>query len=107
MKDFIQMFGQLKEAQAKIQEIQQKLGLVQATGEAGAGLVKATVNGHKKLIKLVIDTSIIQADEPKFLQDLIIAAVNVAMQKIEEQLKEQLQATTTDMVGEFPVDFLV
>jgi DNA-binding YbaB/EbfC family protein len=107
MKDFMQMFGQLKEAQTKIQEIQQKLGGLQATGEAGAGLVKATVNGHKKLIRLAIDASIIQPDEQNLLQDLIIAAVNVAMQKIEEQIKAHLQATTTGILGNLPIDFLV
>ena len=45
----------MREAQTKVQEIQQKLTKIRATGEAGAGAVKATVDGHKKILKLDID----------------------------------------------------
>jgi DNA-binding YbaB/EbfC family protein len=107
MKDFMQMFEQFKEAQKKLQEIQQKLSYLQATGEAGAGLVKATVNGYKNLIKIEIDPSIIQPDDQKILQDLVIAATNSATQKVEEQIKEQIQETAAGMLGNLPINFLM
>jgi len=107
MADFMKMVGQMKEAQTKIQAVQQKLGQLQATGEAGAGLVKATVNGHKRLLKIEIDPSLIQPSEQGMLQALLIAAINIAMQKVEEQVKESIQETTSGMLGNMPLDLLM
>lgn len=106
MTDFTKMFGQMKEAQTKIQEVQQQMEQIQATGEAGAGLVKATVNGKKKLLKLEIDPTIIQPSEQEMLQDLVVAAINMAIQKIEAQTKASIQETAQGMLGDFPLDLL-
>jgi DNA-binding YbaB/EbfC family protein len=107
MKDFINLFGQIKEAQAKIKQVQQQIGHLQAIGESGAGLVKATVNGHKKLLAIEIDPSIIQRDDQQLMQDLIIAAINLAIQKIEDKTKESIQETTAGMLGDLPLDLLI
>ncbi|OJW70664.1 MAG: nucleoid-associated protein, YbaB/EbfC family [Candidatus Amoebophilus sp. 36-38] len=107
MKDFMQMLSQVKEAQAKIQEVQQKVAQLQATGESGAGLVQVTVNGNKKILHIQIDPSIIQADEQQTLQDLIVAAVNMAMQRVDAKIKEMVQAHTAGVLGNLPVDLLL
>ncbi|ACE06443.1 hypothetical protein Aasi_1100 [Candidatus Amoebophilus asiaticus 5a2] len=107
MTNFMQMFGQVKEMQAKIQEVQQKVAHLQATGESGAGLVKATVNGNKKILKIEIDPSIIQAEEQAMLQDLIVAAVNMAIQSVENKTKEMVQSHTAGMLGNLPLDLLL
>jgi DNA-binding YbaB/EbfC family protein len=107
MTNFMQMLGQVKEMQAKIQEVQQKVVHLQATGESGAGLVKATVNGNKKLLRLEIDPSIIQTEEQAMLQDLIVAAVNMAIQSIENKTKEMVQSHTSGMLGNLPLDLLL
>jgi len=107
MTNFMQMLGQVKEMQAKIQEMQQKVAHLQATGESGAGLVKATVNGNKKLLRLEIDPSIIQIEEQAMLQDLIVAAVNMAIQGIENKTKEMVQSNTAGMLGNLPLDLLL
>ena len=107
MKDFMQMFGQVKEFQAKIEDIQQKVAQLQATGESGAGLVQVTVTGNKKILRMQIDPSIIQVDEQQTLQDLIVAAVNVAMQKIDAKIKEMVQSHTAGILGNLPVDLLL
>jgi nucleoid-associated protein EbfC len=106
MKDFMNFFGQIKEAQAKIQQVQQQVGHLQAIGEAGAGLVKATVNGHKKLLAIEIDPSIIQRDDQQLMQDLIVAAINLAIQKVEIKVKENVQEATAGMLGDLPLDLL-
>jgi DNA-binding YbaB/EbfC family protein len=107
MTNFMQMLGQVKEMQAKIQEIQQKAAHLQATGESGAGLVKATVNGNKKLLRLEIDPSIIQIEEQAMLQDLIVAAVNMAIQSIENKTKDMVQSHTAGMLGNLPLDLVL
>ena len=107
MKDFMQMFGQVKEFQAKIEDIQQKVAQLQATGESGAGLVQVTVSGNKKILRMQIDPSIIRVDEQQTLQDLIVAAVNVAMQRIDAKIKEMIQSHTAGILGNLPVDLLL
>ncbi|RZK53713.1 MAG: DNA-binding protein, partial [Hymenobacter sp.] len=53
--DMMGMMGKVKELQDKMQQAQTQLQHITATGEAGGGLVKATANGHRHLIKLDID----------------------------------------------------
>ncbi len=107
MTNFAQMLGQMKDIQAKIEEMQKKVGQLQATGESGAGLVKATVNGKKQVINIEIDPTIIQVDEQQMLQDLIIAAVNIAMQNVENRIRELVQARTSGMLDHLPLDLLL
>lgn len=103
----MQMLSQIKEAQAKIEEMQKNVAHLQATGESGAGLVSVTVNGNKKMLKINIDPSIIQADEQQMLQDLIVAATNMAIQGVENKIKEIVQTQTTSMLGNLPLDLVL
>ena len=57
MMDMMKMLGKVKEVQSKMKEAQENLGHITTTGEAGAGMVVATVNGKKELINLQIDES--------------------------------------------------
>lgn len=107
MTDYRQMLGQMKDIQAKIEEMQQKVAQLQATGESGAGLVKATVSGKKQVISIEIDPSIIQPSEQRMLQDLIVAAMNVAMQQVESKIKELVQTRTAGMLDHLPLDLLL
>lgn len=107
MTDFMKMFGQMKKAQAKIEELQQKIAQLQATGEAGAGLIKATVNGNKKVLKIDIDPEIIQPSEQEMLQDLMAAAVNLAIQAVDDKAKEVIKQSTAGMFGDIPLDLMM
>ena len=107
MEDFTKMLGHMQEAQAKVREIQQKLTQLQATGEAGAVAVKATVNGSKSALKLDIDQEYINPDEKEMLQDLIIAAVNLANKAVEEKIQAEVKQHTAGMLGGLPIDLLL
>jgi len=107
MEDLTKILGQMQEAQAKVQEIQQKLVQIQATGEAGAGAVKATVDGHKKVLKLDIDKEFMHPEEKEVLQDLIIAAITLATQAVEEKVKEEVKQSASGILGEIPMDLML
>ena len=106
MSDFMKLFGQLREVQTKIQAVQQKIAQLQATGEAGAGLVKATVNGNKKLLKIEIDPTIINPSDQAMLQDLIVAVVGLAIQAVEEKAKEVVEQSAVGMIGDVPLELV-
>ena len=102
MFDMMKMMGKVKEVQEKLKAAQETLGMVQASGESGAGLVKATVNGKKQLVALEIDPTILKVDDKVLVQDLVVAAVNKAIQEVELPAKEHLKKSTEGMIPNIP-----
>lgn len=102
MFDMMKMMGRMKEVQAKIKEAQYNLVKVQATGESGGGMVKATVNGKKQLISLDIDAAILKAEDKILVQDLVVAAVNKAAEEAEVLAKEELKKATEGLLPNIP-----
>lgn len=107
MEDFTKLMSQMKEAQEKVQEIQQKLEHIQATGEAGAGAVRATVDGRKKVLRLDIDATFIRPEEKETLQDLIIAAITLATQAVDEKIQDEVRKSASGILKGFPADLLL
>ena len=102
MFDMMKMMGKMKEVQARLKEAQDNLVNVQASGESGGGLVKATVNGKRQVIHLDVDSSLIKAEDKLVLQDLIIAAVNKASEEAEVKAKEELKKSTEGLLPNIP-----
>ena len=102
MMDMMKMLGKVKEVQAKMKEAQDNLGHITTTGEAGAGMVVATVNGKKELINLHIDESLFTPDDKDMLKDLIIAAVNKAIADVDALAKEEIKKSTEGMIPNIP-----
>lgn len=95
MKNLGQMMKQAQEMQAKMEAMQNKLGEIEATGQAGAGMISMVVNGKGELKKVRIDKSIVNPDDSDMLEDLIVAAFNDAKTKVERQVQEE----TSKMMG--------
>jgi nucleoid-associated protein EbfC len=102
MFDMMGMLGKVKDLQAKMKEAQESLGSITETGESGAGMVRATVNGKKQLIKLEIDEDLIRPEDREVLQDLVVAATNKAMENIEDKVKAHLQNATKGLMPNIP-----
>ena len=102
MLDMMKMMGKVKEMQSRLKEAQDNLDKITAYGEAGAGIVKATVNGKKKLISLEIDPAILSSSDKVLVQDLVVAAVNKAMDEAEILAKEELKKSTEGILPNIP-----
>lgn len=96
------MLGKMKDVQAKLMEAQENLVNVQHTSESGGGMVKATVNGKKQIVELEIDDELFNPDDKDMLKDLVIAAVNKALEEVEEKSKEELRKSTEGMLPNIP-----
>jgi len=104
--DLSNLFGKVKEMQSKLQEAQENLGKITSEGEAGAGMVKVVANGKKQVISIEIDPELIKPDDKEFLQDLVVAAVNKALEAVEEKAKEEMKKSTEGMLPNIPgMDF--
>lgn len=102
MFDMMKMMGKMKEVQARMKEAQENLVNVHASAEAGAGMVKATVNGKREIISLEIDESLVKPEDREMLQDLVVAAVNKAMAEVEVLAKEEIRKSTEGMLPNIP-----
>jgi DNA-binding YbaB/EbfC family protein len=96
------MFGKMKEVQSRMKEAQESLSAITETGDAGAGMVRVTVNGLKNVLKVEIDTDLIKPDDREMLQDLIVAATNKAMANVEVKSREHLRQATEGLLPNIP-----
>jgi len=102
MFDMMNMLGKIKEVQARVKEAKDNLVNITVTAESGAGMVKATINGNRKIIKLEIDPEILKGNDKEMVQDLVVAAVNKGMEDIEEKIKESLKKSTEGLLPNIP-----
>ena len=102
MGDMMGMMGKMKDLQARMKEAQEQLGGITESAESGAGLVRVTVNGQKKVVGLEIDNDLIKPEDKEMLQDLLVAAINKAMENIEPKIKEHLQKSTEGLLPNIP-----
>ena len=102
MLDMMKMMGKVKEMQQRLKEAQDNLEKIVVTGEAGAGMVKATVNGKKKVLAVEIDATIISASNAMLVQDLVVAAVNKALEEADIKAKDELKKSTEGILPSIP-----
>jgi len=91
MKNLGNMLKQAQQMQAKMQEMQERLGEMEIVGQAGAGMVRLTLNGRGEMRAIKIEKAAVDPDDLEVLEDLIIAAYNDAKQKVEAEVGDETQ----------------
>jgi DNA-binding YbaB/EbfC family protein len=97
MKDLMGLMGKAKEMQAKFEAMQQEVASIEATGQAGGGMVFVTLSGKMEMKALKIDPSLFKEDEVEILEDLILAAHNDAKAKVEAVLQQKTREMTAGL----------
>jgi DNA-binding YbaB/EbfC family protein len=80
----------MKQAQQLQERLQKEMSALTVEGAAGGGMVTVVVNGHKHVQKVTIDPEVVSKDDVYMLQDLVMAAVNDALRKVDEELKNKV-----------------
>jgi len=83
------LMQQAQQMQAQLQEAQAKLADMEVTGAAGGGLVSVVMTGRHDVRRVTIDPSLLD-DDREMLEDLVAAAVNDAVRKVEKTAQEQM-----------------
>ena len=80
----------MKQAQQMQQRLQKQMEELRVEATAGGGMVTVVVNGNKQVQSLKIDPEAVSKDDVEMLQDLILAAINDAQRKAEEELNRHM-----------------
>lgn len=96
------LMKQAQQMQANMQKMQEDLGAAEIKGEAGAGLVSVIMTGRHDVKSVSIDDSLMSEDK-EMLEDLLAAAVNDAVRKVEKHSRDQMAKMTSGMG--LPADF--
>lgn len=94
--DMNNLLKQAQSMQEQMKEMQEQAQKAEVTGEAGAGLVKVTMNGRHDVRNVEIDPSLLEEDR-EMLEDLLAAAVNDAVRRVEEEQQERMSKLTSGM----------
>jgi len=96
------LMKQAQQMQTNMQKMQEDLAQLEVRGEAGAGLISVVMNGRHDVKHVSIDDSLMKEDK-EMLEDLLAAAVNDAVRKVETQNRERMAKMTSSMG--LPADF--
>lgn len=101
---------QAQKMQENLQKAQTEIAAMEITGEAGGGLVNVTLTGRYEVKRLRIDDSLV-GDDKDMLEDLVAAAFNDAVHKVERATQEKMSGLTSGlglppgMLGDFKLPF--
>jgi DNA-binding YbaB/EbfC family protein len=90
------LMKQAQKMQEEMQKAQEQIAQAEVTGESGAGLVRVTMNGRHDVKAVQIDPSLME-EEKEILEDLIAAASNDAVRRIEQSTQELMANVTSGM----------
>ncbi len=91
------MMKQLQKAQAEMSRLQEELSEKTVESSSGGGAVRVVANGQKQLVSLQIDPEAMDEDNREMLEDMIIAAVNEAFNRVDEMVSSEMQKLTGGM----------
>ncbi|WP_268964099.1 YbaB/EbfC family nucleoid-associated protein [Pseudalkalibacillus berkeleyi] len=91
------MMKQMQKMQKQMMKAQEELKDKSVEGTAGGGMVTVTVNGHKEVTDIVIKEEAVDPDDIDMLQDLVLAATNDALKKVDDLVNQDMGQFTKGM----------
>lgn len=90
-----QLMQQAQKMQEQMKKAQEELGHLEVTGQAGAGMVQVTMNGRHEVRRVTIDPEL--SGDLEMLEDLVAAAINDAINKVQESSQEKMSGLTAGL----------
>jgi nucleoid-associated protein EbfC len=87
-----QLMQQAQKMQENLKKAQEEMARQEVTGEAGGGLVKVVMNGRHEVRRVIIDPDV--GDDREMIEDLVAAAVNDAVNRVQEMMQEKMSGLT-------------
>jgi len=90
------MMKQAQKMQADMQKAQEEIANMEVEGQSGGGMVKVVMNGRHEVRRVELDDSLME-DDKEMIEDLLAAAVNDAVRRIETESSERMSSVTAGM----------
>ncbi len=90
------LMKQAQKMQEDMQKAQEEVANLEVEGQAGGGMVKVVMNGRHEIRKVTLDDSLMQ-DDKEMIEDLLAAAVNDAVRRVEQQTQEKMAGVTAGL----------
>ena len=97
MPNMGKLMKQAQQLQSKMTKMQEELSEKTIEASAGGGMVVAVANGKQELVSIRIEKEVIDPDDAEMLHDLIMAAVNDALNRAKEMMNEEMGKLTQGM----------
>ena len=97
MKGMGKMMKQAQQLQSKMLRMQEELAEKTVEGTAGGGMIKAVANGKQQIVSITIEQEVVDPDDVEMLQDLVLAAVNDALNRSQEMVSGEMSKLTGGM----------
>ena len=94
--NFGNMMKQAQAMQANMQKVQAEIATIEVSGESGGGMVKVIMTGKHEVKRVTIEPAVAGEDR-EMLEDLVAAAINDAVHKVETQVSDKMAAVTAGM----------
>ena len=95
------LMKQAQKMQRQMEEAQKELEEKEITAAAGGGAVEVTISGTKEITKIKLDPEVVDPDDIEMLEDLVMAAVNEAIRKMDEMSTQKMSKITGGLGGLF------
>lgn len=92
-----QLMRQAQQMQENLQKAQAQLTSLEVVGEAGGGMVRVTMNGRHEVARVQIDPAVAGGGDREMLEDLVAAACNDAVRKVESAVQEKMSGAMAGM----------
>ena len=99
MMNIGKIMQQARKMQENMQKMQEELAGIELVGESGGGMVRVTMGGDRSVRRVELDDSLMQENDKGLIEDLVAAAVNAALQQVEEATQEKQK----EMMGGMPL----
>ncbi|MFN0201823.1 MAG: YbaB/EbfC family nucleoid-associated protein [Bacteroidia bacterium] len=92
-----EMLGRVRDMQDKMQDAKANLERLVVDAEAGGGMVRVKMNGNRKVLDLQIEAELVAQNDVEMLQDLLVTALNRAVEKVDIQAQDMVKKAAGDL----------
>lgn len=98
---------QAQKIQEKMQKVQDELSNLRVEASAGGGMVTVVANGKQEILEIHIDKQVVDPEDIEMLEDLVVAAVNKALEKAQEMANQEMGKVAGGLLGNLPGGFKI
>ncbi|MEJ2634883.1 MAG: YbaB/EbfC family nucleoid-associated protein [Calditrichia bacterium] len=100
-----QILKQAQKMQEEMARVQEELANITVEGSAGGGMVKVTANCQNQILEVKIEQEVIDPEDKDMLEDLVVGAVNQALENAQKRAQEEMSKVTGGIMGNMPGGF--